>query len=107
MLDSHPPFQIDGNFGGCAGIIEMLIQSHDGFIELLPACPKSWSRGSLKGVRARGGFEVDFAWENGVVKEPVIINSALGQSGKVLFPGFTKPVPFEGKGTHRIYSQYI
>ncbi|KAE9371429.1 glycoside hydrolase family 95 protein, partial [Stipitochalara longipes BDJ] len=105
MLDTHPPFQIDGNFGGCAGIIEMLIQSHDGFIELLPACPESWDNGLLKGIRARGGFEVDFEWENGLVKEPVTIYSHLGHAGKVLFPRCKEPVDFEGKGVHNIFSK--
>lgn len=104
LLDNHPPFQIDGNFGGCAGIIEMLIQSHEGHIQLLPACPKSWSNGSLKGVCARGGFQLDFEWEDGVVKEPVIIHSLLGKAGKLLFPGATEPVKFEGLGVHSIYS---
>ncbi|KAL3496887.1 hypothetical protein BJX62DRAFT_221796 [Aspergillus germanicus] len=77
LLDTHPPFQIDGNFGGGAGILEMLVQSHE---------EAAWQSGRLRGVRARGGFELEFSWEDGVIRGPVIVKSELGLRAVVHYP---------------------
>ena len=86
LFDTHPPFQIDGNFGAAAGILEMLVQSHDGVIRLLPALPPSWRDGCLKDIRLRGGCRVSFRWEEGRVVEG-ILTARYDGTARVLING--------------------
>lgn len=88
LWDTHPPFQIDGNFGGTAGITEMLLQSHMGFIQLLPALPDAWKDGSIQGVCAKGNFEIDMIWKDGLLQEATLLSKA-GENCTVKYAGKT------------------
>lgn len=94
LWDTHAPFQIDGNFGGTAGVTEMLLQSHTGFIQLLPALPDAWKDGSVSGLCAKGNFEVGMTWKDGTLTEAVIVSNA-GEPCIVHYAG--KEVKFKTK----------
>jgi alpha-L-fucosidase 2 len=106
LFDAHPPFQIDGNFGGTAGVCEMLMQSHcnlqsdnlQSTIELLPACPEAWKDGKVSGLCARGGYEVSFEWKGGYVRDCQIKAKKAG-TVTLLYNGQQKTIKFKAGQT--------
>jgi alpha-L-fucosidase 2 len=101
LFDAHPPFQIDGNLGATAGVAEMLLQSHAGGIELLPALPSAWPEGWVRGVRARGGFEVDIRWRGGRLAEAVV-RAKTGANPTVRYAGKSRTLTLAPGGEVRL-----
>ncbi|WP_291911864.1 glycoside hydrolase family 95 protein [Chitinophaga sp. CB10] len=100
LFDAHPPFQIDGNFGGAAGMAEMLIQSHTRYIDILPALPAAIPDGDIKGICARGGFEMDMGWKRGALQY-LTVRSKAGQPLVLRYNGKVREVPTVKNGTYR------
>jgi alpha-L-fucosidase 2 len=94
LFDAHPPFQIDGNFGLTSGVVEMLLQNHEGDIHLLPALPATWPTGNIQGLRTRGGFVVDLTWEEGGLTQAVVEATRSGVA-RVRYRGETHEYPME------------
>ena len=108
LWDTHPPFQIDGNFGGTAGIAEMILQSHADCIHLLPALPDVWAAGSVRGLRARGGFVLDIEWSNGTLKE-VRLTSLCGERCVLRYGDADIDIPTKAGATYTFtyYNGYL
>jgi len=104
LFDAHPPFQIDGNFGGASGIAEMLLQSQNGEIEFLPALPGAWPNGNVKGLRARGGFEVDVGWKDGRLVSATI-QSLAGNRCRLRYGNVTRAVEIKKGSILRLNGQ--
>lgn len=101
LLCSHPPFQLDGNMGGAAGMAEMLLQSHEGMIVLLPAMPAEWKRGKVIGLKAKGAFEVDFEWKNKKVRS-ALVRGNPGSSGVIKVNGRERTFEIPASGVFRL-----
>jgi len=100
LFDLHPPFQIDGNFGYTAGVSEMLLQSHEeNTIRILPALPKRWENGHIKGLKARGGLTIDIFWSNNLL-DKVVLNSNTDNKFNLIYHENTLPIEIQKGGTY-------
>ncbi|WP_442795882.1 glycosyl hydrolase family 95 catalytic domain-containing protein [Pelobium manganitolerans] len=104
MFDAHPPFQIDGNFGGAAGLAEMVLQSQNGSLDILPALPSALLNGEMRGLKARGGYTVDISWENGKLAK-LTVKSKITQTCRINYQGTNKTFTAKAGKTYRFGAQ--